>query len=215
MSTSNVFIVDDDIGVRTSLAILLGTAHFATTCFASAEDFLQTCTAQTQGCLLLDVRMQGMSGPQLQAELQRRQIELPIIFLTGHSDMGVAVDAMRAGAVDFLSKPVNGVLLLQRVEAALACQATRLQSAVLRIEWEARLTRLTQRERQVLALSLEGLGNKEIAVALQISVRTIEAHRARIYLRVGVTSVIDLVKAASEAHCSMQQLLALLRSTTE
>jgi two-component system response regulator DctR len=179
--------------------------------FASAEDFLQVCGPYTQGCLILDVRMQGLSGPELQNELLRRQITLPIIFLTGYADMNVAVGAMRAGAIDFLPKPVNGALLLQRVQGALDSHAAQRQVATQRASWEARLDRLTQRERQVLALTLEGLGNKEIANALDISVRTIEGHRARIYLKAGVTSLMELVHAATQAHCTMTELLTTLR----
>ena len=212
MTTATVFIVDDDPGVRTSLSILLGSAQLASEGFASAEDFLQACGSQTQGCLILDVRMQGMSGPQLQHELLRRKIDLPIIFLTGFADMGVAVGAMRAGAVDFLPKPINGALLLQRVQGALASHAAQLQTNGQRAAWEARLAKLTQRERQVLGLTLEGLGNKEIANALDISVRTIEGHRARIYLKTGVSSLMELVHVATQAHCTVAGLLATLRT---
>jgi two-component system response regulator DctR len=213
MTSAKVFIVDDDAGVRTSLSILLGSANIASEGFASAEDFLLHCGPETQGCLLLDVRMQGISGLQLQEELLRRHIGLPIIFLTGHADVELAVGAMRAGAVDFLLKPVNGALLLQRVESALANQAARLRTRVQSAALELRLTRLTLRERQVLARTLEGLGNKEIASALRISVRTIEGHRARIYLKTGVASVMELVKLASHANRSLLELLAYLHAT--
>jgi FixJ family two-component response regulator len=214
MSSNMVFIVDDDAGVRTSLSILLGTAGIASRSFASAEDFLQVCTAQTLGCLLLDVRMQGMSGPQLQEELARRAIALPIIFLTGHAELEQAVGAMRAGAIDFLSKPVSGALLLQRVQGALAALAGQQQARALRSAMDARLARLTQRERQVLALTVEGLSNKEIAAALDISARTIEGHRARIYLKTGVTSVLQLVQLASRSGMGLLDLLTLANTAS-
>jgi FixJ family two-component response regulator len=212
MNAVEVFIVDDDAGVRTSLSFLLGSAHIACQSFTSAEEFLLSCGPQTQGCLILDVSMHGMSGPQLQAELLRRKFDLPIIFLTGYADVELAVGAMRAGAVDFLAKPINGAVLLQRVGGVLAGQATRLRTATQRAAWETRLTKLTQRERQVLALTLEGMSNKNIASTLQISVRTIEGHRARIYLKLGVTSVMELVSVASHSLYSVQELLASLQT---
>jgi two-component system, LuxR family, response regulator FixJ len=212
MMPGKVFIVDDDVGLRTSLSILMGSAQLTCECFASAEEFLHTYQPQMHGCLLLDVRMQGMSGPQLQEELLRRKIDIPIIFLSGHAEVGIAVDAMRAGAVDFLPKPLNGALLLDKVVAALAGHETRLQVAEQRAAFEKRLAKLSQRERQVLALTLEGMGNKEIASKLDLSVRTIEGHRATIYLKAGVSSVMDLLNEASHSKCSMQELLKLLRT---
>ena len=151
--------------------------------------------------------MQGMGGPQLQAELLRRHIDMPIIFLTGYADVGVAVGAMRAGAIDFLTKPVNGAQLLQRVQGALADLASRQLAHAQRADLDNRLTRLTQRERQVLALTLESLSNKEIANALRISSRTIEGHRARIYLKTGVSSVLELVQLASRCGIALLELL--------
>ena len=207
MTSAQVFIVDDDAGIRSSLSMLLRSVNIACESFASAEDFLQICGPKTQGCLVLDVRMQGMSGPQLQAELARRKIDLPTIFLTGHGTVELAVGAMQAGALDLLSKPINGARLVQKVRDALAVLASRQQAQALRIDIDSKLAKLTQRERQVLLLSLEGMPSREIAAALKISSRTIDGHRARIYLKTNVNSVLELVQLASRSGGNLLELL--------
>ena len=208
MTSSTVFIVDDDPGIRYSIALLLETASLPSECFASADDFLTACGPNPAGCLLLDVSMPGMTGTQLQTELDRRKIALPIIFLTGFADVSVAVGAMRLGAFDFLSKPVNGALLLKRVQAALEINHNQRQAHADRLSFEARLARLTLREREVLRLVLAGNGNKEISNQLQISLRTIEGHRARIYLKAGVNSILELAQLASRAGVSLTEIAA-------
>jgi RNA polymerase sigma factor (sigma-70 family) len=207
MTSAQVFIVDDDAGIRSSLSMLLRSVNIACESFASAEDFLQICEPKTQGCLVLDVRMQGMSGPQLQAELARRKIDLPTIFLTGHGTVELAVGAMQAGALDLLSKPINGARLVQKVRDALALLASRQQAQALRSDLDSKLAKLTQRERQVLLLSLEGMPSREIAAALKISSRTIDGHRARIYLKTNVNSVLELVQLASRSGGNLLELL--------
>lgn len=207
MTSAQVFIVDDDAGIRSSLSMLLRSVNIACESFASAEDFLQICGPKTQGCLVLDVRMQGMSGPQLQAELARRKIDLPTIFLTGHGTVELAVGAMQAGALDLLSKPINGARLVQKVRDALAVLASRQQAQALRSDIDSKLAKLTQRERQVLLLSLEGMPSREIAAALKISSRTIDGHRARIYLKTNVNSVLELVQLASRSGGNLLELL--------
>lgn len=207
MTSAQVFIVDDDAGIRSSLSMLLRSVNIACESFASAEDFLQICGPKTQGCLVLDVRMQGMSGPQLQAELARRKIDLPTIFLTGHGTVELAVGAMQAGALDLLSKPINGARLVQKVRDALAVLASRQQAQALRSDLDSKLAKLTQRERQVLLLSLEGMPSREIAAALKISSRTIDGHRARIYLKTNVNSVLELVQLASRSGGNLLELL--------
>jgi FixJ family two-component response regulator len=197
MSSEFVYIVDDDPGIRYSLTMLLETAHLPTRCYASAEDFLNACGASPEGCLLLDVRMPGMSGPELQAELIRRRISLPILFLTAHADLAVGIDAMKQGAVDFLTKPLNGAELLRSVQAALDLDRAQRRADQARQAFQARLAKLTPREREVLALALTGLANKAIASHLGVSVRTVEGHRSLVLLKAGVASLIELSQLAA------------------
>ena len=125
MSAPTVFIVDDDPGLRASLAILLQTALMKTECYSSAEDFLGACGPHPEGCVLLDVRMPGMSGPEVHREMARRKLGLPVIFLTGYAELQTGVEAIKQGAVDFLTKPVNGALLIERVQRSIAGNARR------------------------------------------------------------------------------------------
>ena len=194
-----VFIVDDDAGIRRSLPILLATAELETRCFASAAEFLAAFDPTQAGCLLLDVRMPGMSGTALQEELTRRQARLPVVFMTGYADLPVGVAAMKLGAVDFLTKPVNGQQLLHCVQAALDRDRERRLAEATRLGFETRLRKLTAREREVLVLALAGGENRDIATRLGISQRTVEGHRARIYLKTGFNSLLDLARQAGEA----------------
>ena len=203
MTSPTVFIVDDDAGIRYSLTVLLEMAHLKVECFASAEDFLSICGPHQQGCLLLDVRMPGMSGPELQKELGERKVRLPIIFLTGYADLPTGVAAIKQGAVDFLTKPVNGAELLQRVQAALDLDRKQRQAEALRGQFEARLQKLTSREREILALALSGMANKDISTQLNISMRTIEGHRSRIYLKTGASSLLELAQQAANAGVAL------------
>lgn len=197
MTQPTVFIVDDEPGIRVSLPILLETAHLSSRCFASAEAFLAACSPDLAGCILLDVRMPGMNGPALQAELVRRGVRLPITFMTAHGDLSTGIEAMKQGAVDFLTKPVNGAHLLERVEAALELDRQQREAAQARRAFEARLQKLTAREREVLALAQSGLDNKAMSARLKVSVRTIESHRSRICLRTGVRSLAELAHQAT------------------
>jgi FixJ family two-component response regulator len=203
MNEPTVFIVDDDAGMRYSLPILFETAHLRTECFASAEEFLQACDARREGCLLLDVRMTGMNGLALQEELARRDIRLPIIFLTAYADLATGVAAMKRGAADFLTKPVNGALLVRQVRAAIEQDHRQRRVADAREQFEKRLLKLTLREREVLVLALAGKVNKEISSQLGISLRTIEGHRSRIYLKTGVTSMLELAQQAADAGVAL------------
>jgi FixJ family two-component response regulator len=209
MTSGTVFIVDDDPGMRSSLSLLLETANLRAACFASADAFLAACDPKPQGCLILDIRMPSMSGLQLQDELIRRNIHLPIIFLTGFADVPTTVGAMRKGAVDFMAKPVNGKLLLERVHSALQTHYLWREAAVIRSLFEARVSKLTPRERQVLALALFGMPNKTISKELAISVRTIEGHRAQIFLKLGVGSLIELAQQATLAGIPLTDLASL------
>ena len=194
MTTATIFIVDDDPGIRHSLPLLMETAGLVAECFASAEAFLDACNPEREGCILLDVRMPGLSGPQLQAELVRREIRLPVIFLTGYADLATGVDAMKQGALDFLTKPVNGAMLLERVQAALALPREQRRVETTRQALLAKRQKLTSRDREVLSLAFNGMASREIAARLKISLRTVEGHRARIYLKTGATSLLDLAQ---------------------
>ena len=209
MSSASVFIVDDDLCVRHSLSQLLQTEHLKTACFASADDFLAACGPSPDGCLILDVDMPGMSGLQLQDELALRHIHLPIIFLTGFADIPMAVRAMRKGAVDFMAKPVNGKSLLERVHSALETNRLQKQAGAARSLFEGRLLKLTRRERQVLMLALSSMPNKTIAKELNISVRTIEGHRAQIFLKLDINSLIELAQQATIVGMPLTDIASL------
>lgn len=203
MTQSTVFIVDDDPGICASLPILLETANVSSQCFASAEAFLEAYSPDQAGCVLLDVRMPGMSGPALQAELLRRGLSLPIVFMTAFAELPTGIEAMKQGAVDFLSKPVNGAQLLERLQAALELDHERRRIASERLAFHARIQKLTAREREVLALAQSGMDNKAIAAHLKVSTRTIESHRSRICLRTGVHSLAELAYQASVAGVNL------------
>jgi two-component system response regulator FixJ len=211
MTSSTVFVVDDDPGIRSSLALLLETADLKSACFASADDFLAVCEGPyPEGCLILDVRMPGLSGLQLQDELIRRKITLPIIFLTGFAEISMAVEGVHKGAMDFLEKPINGALLLQRVESALEINRLHRLADAARALFEARLLTLTQREREVLVLALSGMVNKVIAKELQISLRTIEGYRVQIYLKLGVSSLLELAQQAASVNMPLNAIASAL-----
>ena len=193
-----VYIVDDDAGVREALAWLLRTRRLLSESFSGAEDFeavlAQGYTPSQPACLLLDVRMPGMSGLALFDKIAQRGLAdaLPVIVLTGHADVPTAVDMVKRGAFDFCEKPFSDNVLVDRIEQALkksaeVLQARRAHDAVL-----ARLAELTERERAVMKLVVEGLPNKLIADQLDISVRTVEVHRARVFDKMEVKSAVEL-----------------------
>ena len=188
-----VFIVDDDAWVRDSLAVLLDLKGYRTQSFASAEDFLKGYRPGAAGCLLLDVRMPGMSGLDLQAALRERKVNMPIIVITAHGDVPTARAALVAGAVDFLEKPVDPELLLVMVRAALDGDAAQRSRSRKTEEERRKLDVLTARERQIMELIAEGTHNRDIATALGISPRTVEGHKARVMDKLQVRSVTELV----------------------
>lgn len=196
MNTSTVFVVDDDDAVRDSLAMLLETVGFATEVYGSAAAFLAAWRGDRPGCLILDVRMPGMSGTELQAELLQRGIRLPIIFLTAHGDIRTTVQAMKAGAADFLTKPVNDELLIEQVRAALERDRERQEQDAAKQALRARLAPLSNRELEILSLAVAGHTNKEIARQLRISHRTVEVHRSRILLKTGAQTFLELASLA-------------------
>jgi two-component system response regulator DctR len=196
-----VFIVDDDAGVREALAWLLRSRHLPSQSFESADDFAQFLQIDSQawqpkqpGCLLLDVRMPGMSGLALFEQLKEKQLldVLPVIFLTGHADVPTAVDSVKRGAFDFCEKPFSDNALVDRIEQALARSAQTLAVQRTKQNLQANLADLTERERDVMRLVIEGLPNKLIADQLDISVRTVEVHRARVFDKMNVKSAVEL-----------------------
>lgn len=189
-----VFVVDDDDAVRDSLGLVFETEGLAYQTFGSAESFLESYCPGQPACLLLDVNMPGLDGHELQAELTRRQIQLPIIFLTAYGDIPMTVRAMKAGAVDFLTKPVSTELLIDRVQTALGLQIASFSQAVAAQVHCDRLSALTARELEIMGMVVGGLANKEIARHLGISYRTVEIHRARVMEKTGASNILELAR---------------------
>jgi FixJ family two-component response regulator len=198
MTDPLIYIVDDDDAVRDSLALLLTFRGWRTHAYPSAEAFLGDWSAAWRGCLLLDLRMSGMDGLALQQVLIERGNRLPIVFLTGHGDVAQARLALKAGAVDFLEKPYTEAALLAAVNEALARDARQFVHQARSAEIEARQTRLTERERQVMDLVVEGRPNRDIAAVLDISPRTVEVFKARMMEKMQARSVPELVRLVLE-----------------
>ena len=197
-----VFIIDDDEAVRRFLSGLIASVGLHVETYASAQEFLDADEPSQPGCLLLDIRMPGMSGLELQKELASRNIRIPIIILTGHGNVQVAVHAMKAGAVDFIEKPFNNELLLDRIQMAVAESVDADTTRVKQDEIAHRMELLTPREHQVLDIVAAGETNKAIARRLEISEKTVEIHRARVMEKMQAKSLADLVKmvAMLELH---------------
>ncbi len=194
-----VFVVDDDASVRRALQRLMASVKLRVETFASAREFLGCQPARGPACLVLDVRMPGLSGLDLQHELSRADQTLPIIFITGHGDIPMSVRAMKAGAVDFLQKPFNDQELLDAVHQALARNRRARRERAELAEIEQRLGSLTRREYEVLTLVITGMLNKQIAAELGVVEKTIKVHRARVMQKLRVVSVAELVRLAEKA----------------
>ena len=194
-----VFIVEDDAAVRDSLGLLLGLQGFRTQSFSCAEDFLRIYQPSWAGCLLLDVRMPGMNGLELQESLRRQGLALPVIIMTAHGDITTVRSALKSGAVDFLEKPVDPAALLAAVRMALDADAARRRAGMEAEGARQRLSVLTARERQVMELVAKGCHNREIAETLGISPRTVEVHKARVMEKLQVQSVPELVRIVLRA----------------
>lgn len=193
-STPIVFIVDDDEAVRDSLRMLMESIGLATEAFASADQFLDAYDESRSGCLVLDIRMPGMSGLELQALLNERRAMLPVIFITGHGDVPMAVQAIRGGAYDFIQKPFREQELLDRVQQVLAEDERNRDVLHQKREILERLSTLTPREREVLDLVVAGKANKVIAIDLGLSQRTVEIHRAHVMEKMQTKSLAHLVR---------------------
>jgi two-component system response regulator FixJ len=188
----NIFVVDDDQALRASLRWLLESLKLKVQTFASAHEFLLNYETAQPGCLLLDVRMPEISGLQLQDMLKKRSIRIPVIIITGHGDVSIAVRALKGGAVDFIEKPFNDQELLECVQQALTVDARERQEENQRRIASDRLKSLTPREREVLDKVLCGKLNKTIAAELGISMKTVEAHRSKIMEKMGVHTAYEL-----------------------
>lgn len=191
---ATVFVVDDNVGVRKSLRALLESAGLAVETYASGEEFLAAYNPERPGCLVLDVRLRHGSGLDVQDELRRRKTTLPIIVLTGHGDVSSSVRALKAGAADFLQKPAPPKVLLERVRAALETDRQARAVTTERAVVMNRLAHLTPREREVAELLVAGKTSKEIAVAMNVSVRTVEGHRRMVFSKMNVSSATQLVR---------------------
>lgn len=194
-----VFIVDDDHFVRDALKLMIEQENLAVQCYESGEAFLKHCPQTASGCILLDVQMPGMNGLTLQQLLAERHMPLPIIFLTGNGNIPMSVRAIKAGAVDFLTKPVTRGKLIAAIETALQENRKILQQTSLAEDAGALIARLTAREKDVMQLAIAGLPNKEIARKLDISFRTVEVHKSRIMQKTGAGNLIELARIARES----------------
>lgn len=193
-SSPTVFLVDDDAAIRDALSLLLSLKGFHSVAFTSAEEFLGAYRADQRGCVLTDLRMPGKSGLELHRELEQRGIKLPVVVLTAYGDVGTARLALKSGAYDFLEKPVDDVLLVDVLGNAIAHDARLNDDAERRNLTLERIARLTPREREVLAYLADGLQNREIAAALQISPRTIEVYKARMMEKLDCRTLADIVR---------------------
>jgi two-component system, LuxR family, response regulator FixJ len=193
---ATIYIVDDDEGVRNSLRFLLKSVGHVCHTLASAQEFLERYQPKQPGCLILDVRMPGMSGLELQQQLNLRGAIIPVIFITGHGDVPMAVEAMQHGASDFLQKPFRDQDLLDRIQRALERDARNRAALTEHERIRASFDSLTPREREVLALMTHGKSNKVMAAELGVSQRTVEIHRARVMDKTGAASLAQLVRMA-------------------
>lgn len=193
-SQPTVFVVDDDKAVRESLCWLIESVGMSVEAFSSAQTFLDAFDPERPGCLVVDVRLPGMSGLELQAKLAEDKHTLPVIIITGHGDVPSAVRAMKVGAIDFIEKPFSDQLLLERIRHAVEVDAGNRRSRHEQLDLVERLQRLTPREKQVLDLVVSGQPNKQIAQELGLSPKTVEVHRANVMLKMRAKNVAHLVR---------------------
>ncbi len=197
-NTPTVFLVDDDEAVRDSLGLLMKSVSLNSQSFASADEFLGQYEPECPGCLILDIRMPGMNGMELQQKLIEMRAILPIIFITGHGDIPMAVEAMQRGAIDFIPKPFRDHELLDRVNKALEQDQENRSSLLKQEEVEKRIDTLTPREKQVMKLVVLGKANKVIAGDLDVSQRTVEIHRSRVMEKMKARSLAQLVRMSMQ-----------------
>ncbi len=194
--STTIFIVDDDEAIRDSLAVLLKTVDLNATTFSSGDEFLEAYDPGWEGCILLDIRMPGTSGMEVQKRLAESGCSIPIIFITGHGDIPMAVEAMHVGAFDFIQKPFRDQDLLDRIDQALTTSNEQGQQAARKKTVQNQLQTLTPREQEVMQLVVHGSANKVIAMDLGVSQRTVEIHRARVMEKMQARSLAELVRMA-------------------
>jgi RNA polymerase sigma factor (sigma-70 family) len=194
------YIVDDDRGIRDSLTLWLGMRGIRCLAYESAESFLASVQPDWRGCVLIDLQLEGIDGLQLQARLTERCVTMPVIFVTGHGGVAAARNALKAGALDFIEKPLDNERLVELVGTAMARDAEQAQRRAQAEVLAGRLQRLTQREREVMDQVVAGRHNREIAAELGISPRTVEVYKARLMDKLDVRRVADLVKLALEVR---------------
>jgi FixJ family two-component response regulator len=192
------FIIDDDATVREALADLLRSVGLAARTFGSTREFLDSKRPDSPGCIVLDIRLPGGSGLEFQSSLARSGIDLPVIFITGHGDIAMSVRAMKSGAVEFLTKPLREQELLDAVNLAIERDRIRRQQAKLVVELRDRLSSLTAREQEVLALVIRGRLSKQIAHELKLSETTVKVHRSQMMRKMSAASLVDLVWMAGQ-----------------
>jgi FixJ family two-component response regulator len=198
---TTVFIIDDDPAILDALTLMLEQEKLIVKTFESAEAFLEGYHAERKGCAIIDVRMSGIDGLELQEVLLKRGILLPITFLTGHGSIAMSVKAMKSGATDFLTKPVTREKLLTAINAAVQESERLLTEDTHHQESMSRLTELTERERDVMLLAVQGLANKHIARELGISHRTVEIHKSKIMHKTGAENLLELARIVHESGC--------------
>lgn len=196
MPDQNVYVVDDDPAVRKAVVFLVESAGLNVVGFTSANDFLESCDSDVRGCLVLDVRMPGLSGLELQESLAERGIGIPIVFITGHGSVSMSVRALKKGAIDFIEKPFNDTHLLDSISRALDLDLQSRDVLVQRRRYAQRLATLTHREREILGYLLAGKHTKQIATELDISIKTVDKHRARVLEKMQAESTVGLLRLA-------------------
>lgn len=199
-SETTVFIVDDDPAIRDSLTLMISQENIAVNTYASAEAFLDAALPACLGCIIIDIRMPGLDGMQLQEVLSERNTLLPIIFLTGHGDIPMSVRAIKAGALDFLTKPVTREKLMTSVRSAIQESQRIMSDNISQQDAISRIAELTDRERDVMVLAIQGYPNKEIARRLGISHRTVEIHKSKVMHKTGAVNLLDLARIAHEGE---------------
>ena len=212
-TTATIFIVDDDPAVQQSLRMLFRSVGFRTEVFNNGQQFLDAFDDQWTGCVVLDMRMPGMSGLELQQQLNQRQSIMPVIFMTGHGDVPMAVEAMQAGAIDFIQKPFNDQELIDRVTQAVTKDTRNREVLNEKNEIRQRLNSLTPREHEILDMVVNGKANKVIADDLELSQRTVEIHRARVMEKMQATSLAHLVRMVIAADTSENSDVGVTRLT--
>jgi FixJ family two-component response regulator len=191
-----VFVIDDDPSMRAALEDLISSVGLRVRLFASPEEFLQSSPPDVLGCLVLDVRLPGMSGLTFQRQLAAAGIDLPVIFITGHGDISMSVRAMKAGAVEFLTKPFHEQELLDAIHSAIERDRERRRGTAIAVQLQERFATLTERERQIMALVVAGRANKQIAGELDLSEMTVKVHRGQVMRKMKASSLPELVRMA-------------------